>query len=51
MTEQEFEKKYCKYCSSLVCSGIGEEATEGCKNYQKEVLGWQKLESPLKSPD
>lgn len=43
MTEKEFSEKYCKDCSSLVCRGTAEEAAEGCKNYQKEVLGWQEL--------
>lgn len=43
MTEKEFSEKYCKKCSSLVCRGTAEEAAEGCKNYQKEVLGWQEL--------
>lgn len=40
MTEKEFNERYCKSCSSLVCRGTAEEAAEGCKNYQKEVLGW-----------
>lgn len=48
MTEQEFEREYCKYCSSLVCGGIAEEAREGCKDYRREILGWQELEPPLK---
>lgn len=43
MTEREFSEKYCKNCSSLACSGIAEEATEGCKDYRREVLGWQEL--------
>lgn len=43
MTEREFSERYCKKCTSLVCRGTAEEATEGCKNYQKEVLGWQEL--------
>lgn len=43
MTEKEFSEKYCKVCSSLVCTGTEEEAAKGCKNYQKEVLGWQEL--------
>ena len=43
MTEKEFNEKYCKGCSSLVCTGTEEEAAKGCKNYQKEVLGWQEL--------
>ena len=43
MTEKEFSEKYCKGCSSLVCTGTEEEAAKGCKNYQKEVLGWQEL--------
>lgn len=51
MTETEFEKKYCRYCSSLVCRGTGEEATEGCKDYRREILGQQELESPLKFPE
>ena len=43
MTEKEFNEKYCKGCSSLVCTGTDEEAAIGCKDYQKEVLGWQEL--------
>lgn len=43
MTEREFSEKYCKKCSSLVCRGTVEEATEGCKDYRREVLGWQEL--------
>ena len=43
MTEKEFNEKYCKSCSSLVCTGTEGEAAKGCKNYQKEVLGWQEL--------
>ena len=43
MTEKEFNEKYCKGCSSLVCTGTEEEAAKGCKNYKKEVLGWQEL--------
>ena len=45
MTEKEFSEKYCKGCSSLVCTGTEEEATKGCKDYQKEVLGWQELKN------
>lgn len=51
MIEKEFSEKYCRYCSSLVCRGTGEEAAEGCKDYQKEILGWQELKSPLKFPE
>lgn len=43
MTEREFSEKYCKKCSSLVCRGTAEEAAAGCKDYKKEVLGWQEL--------
>ena len=43
MTDKEFSEKYCKKCSSLVCTGTEEEAAKGCRNYQKEVLGWQEL--------
>ena len=43
MTEKEFSEKYCKVCSSLVWTGTEEEAAKGCKDYQKEVLGWQEL--------
>lgn len=52
MTEKEFSEKYCRYCSSLVCRGTAEEATEGCKDYRKEVLGWQELKDlrPLDIP-
>ena len=45
MTEKEFSEKYCKVCSSLVCTGTEEEAAKGCKDYQKEVLGWQELKN------
>lgn len=54
MTEKEFSEKYCKKCSSLVCRGTKEEAAKGCKNYQKEVLGWQELkgfEAPRIEPE
>ena len=43
MTYKEFSEKYCKRCSSLVCRGAEEEAITGCKDYKKEVLGWQEL--------
>lgn len=49
MTEKEFNEKYCKSCSSLVCRGTVEEAAAGCKDYKKEVLGWQELRD-LKIP-
>ena len=45
MTEKEFSEKYCKGCSSLVCRGTEEEAAKGCKDYQKEVLGWQDVKN------
>ena len=51
MTEKEFSEKYCKVCSSLVCTGTAEEAAGGCKNYQKEVLGWQELNIPRIEPE
>ena len=54
MTEKEFSEKYCKVCSSLVYTGTEEEAAKGCKNYQKEVLGWQELkgfEAPRIEPE
>ena len=51
MTEKEFNEKYCKGCSSLVCTGTEEEAAKGCKNYQKEVLGWQELNIPKIEPE
>lgn len=51
MTEKEFSEKYCKYCPSLVCNNILVGAANGCKDYKKEVLGWQELESPLKFPE
>lgn len=36
--EDEFSKKYCKWCSSLVCSGVRDTvAREGCKHYQYEM--------------
>lgn len=43
MTEKEFSEKYCKNCYSLVCQGVVQGAFNGCKDYQKEVLGWQEL--------
>lgn len=46
MTEKEFSEKYCKYCSSLVCNNILVGVTNGCKDYKREVLGWQELERP-----
>lgn len=36
MTYKEFNEKYCKGYSSLVCTGTEEEATKGCKNYKKK---------------
>ena len=51
VTEKEFSEKYCKKCSSLVCTGTEEEAAKGCKNYQKEVLGWQELNIPRIAPE
>ena len=51
MTEKEFNEKYCKGCSSLVCAGTEEEAAKGCKDYQKEVLGWQELNIPKIEPE
>ena len=51
MTEKEFSEKYCKVCSSLVCTGTEEEAAKGCKDYQKEVLGWQELNIPKIEPE
>ena len=51
MTEKEFSEKYCKVCSSLVCTGTEEEAIKGCKDYQKEVLGWQELNIPKIEPE
>lgn len=43
MTYKEFSEKYCKGCFSSVCTGTEEEAVKGCKDYQKEFLGWQEL--------
>ena len=51
MTEKEFSEKYCKICSSLVCTGTEEEAAKGGKDYQKEVLGWQELNIPKIEPE
>ena len=51
MTEKEFSEKYCKKCSSLVCRGTIEEAIAGCKDYKKEVLGWQELNIPRIEPE
>lgn len=43
MTEKEFSEKYCKNCFSLVCSGVAVGAVNDCKDYRREVLGWQEL--------
>ena len=51
MTEKEFSEKYCKGCSSLACTGTEGEAAKGCKNYKKEVLGWQELNIPKIEPE
>lgn len=51
MTEKEFSEKYCKVCSSLVCQGIVQGAFNGCKDYKKEVLGWQELNIPKIEPE
>lgn len=51
MTEKEFSEKYCKVCSSLVCQGIVQGTFNGCKDYKKEVLGWQELDIPKIEPE
>ena len=51
MTEKEFNEKYCKNCYSLVCQGVVQGAFNGCKNYKKEVLGWQELNIPKIEPE
>ena len=33
MTEKEFSEKYCKGCSSLVCTGTEEEAANLIVSY------------------
>lgn len=36
--EDEFSKKYCRECSSLVCGGVRDTvAREGCKHYRREM--------------
>ena len=36
--EDEFYKKYCRGCSSLVCSGVRDTvAREGCRYYRQEM--------------
>ena len=36
--EDEFYKKYCMGCSSLVCGGVRDTiAKEGCKHYRREM--------------
>ena len=36
--EINFTKKYCRKCSSLVCTGVGDTvAREGCKHYRHEM--------------
>lgn len=45
--EDEFYKKYCRECSSLVCSGVRDTvAREGCRYYRHEM----KKETPDNSP-
>ena len=45
--EDEFYKKYCKGCSSLVCSGVRDTvAREGCRYYRHEM----KKETPDNLP-
>lgn len=45
--EDEFYKKYCKGCSSLVCSGVKDTvAREGCRYYRHEM----KKETPDNLP-
>lgn len=35
--QDEFYKKYCRWCSSLVCTGVEDvEARKGCKYYQHD---------------
>ena len=37
MSEEEFYKKYCKYCGSQRCTGVNDYIfREGCPFYQKE---------------
>ena len=36
MTEKEFNEKYCKGCSSLVCTGTEEEAAKVRKIIKKK---------------
>lgn len=36
--QDEFYKKYCRWCSSLVCTGVRDTvAREGCKYYRYEM--------------
>ena len=51
MTYKEFSEKYCKRCPSLVYIGTVEEAIICCKDYKKEVLGWQELNIPKIEPE
>ena len=45
--EDEFYKKYCRGCSSLVCSGVRDTvAREGCRYYRHEM----KKETPDNLP-
>lgn len=38
MDEDEFYKKYCRTCSSLVCGGVRDTvAREGCRYYRHEM--------------
>lgn len=39
MTKREFSEKYCRYCGSIVCGGVGdEEFSEGCKLLRETKL-------------
>ena len=38
MTEKEFNEKYCKYCSSLICYGVTDKVMRrGCRHYLDEM--------------
>ena len=38
MTEKEFNEKYCKYCSSLICCGVTDKVMrKGCRHYLDEM--------------
>ena len=45
MTLDEFREKHCSVCGSQLCGGVDDEPfRDGCKHYQREVLGQLSLD-------